>query len=112
MAHRRCFEAVDRSLGGVRGNKLSFGGVTMLAGGDFRRILPVVRNGNKAQILNAFIIRSPLWQHVERFRLSQNMRVLSEEVEFSIPRIDCCSVNCGLPFELRRRQFPIDLALQ
>jgi len=84
MAHRRCFEAVDRTLRDARGNQLPFGGATMLAGGDFGQILPVVRNGNEAQILNAAIIRSPLWQHVERSRLTQNMRVLPEEVGFQI----------------------------
>ncbi|KAH1127014.1 hypothetical protein GYH30_015842 [Glycine max] len=46
MAHKFCFEALDRSLRDVIKAKLSsdkiFGGKVMVFGGDFRQILPVI----------------------------------------------------------------------
>jgi len=48
MAHRNCFEALDRSLRDVlrfsdlQSGEKSFGGKTVVLGGDFRQILSVV----------------------------------------------------------------------
>ena len=48
MAHRNCFEAVDRSLRDIlrfsnsNSGETPFGGKTIVLGGDFREILPVV----------------------------------------------------------------------
>ncbi len=41
-----------------------FGGKTMVLGGDFQQILPVVRKGGQGDIVNASLPRSHLWQHV------------------------------------------------
>jgi hypothetical protein len=53
----------------------SFGGLPVLFGGDFRQVLPVVHGADRSQILNASLIRSPLWKNVRVFKLSINMRL-------------------------------------
>ncbi|OMO80354.1 DNA helicase PIF1, ATP-dependent [Corchorus olitorius] len=51
MIHRNCFEALDRSLRDIMSvigrnrEHRPFGGITMVFGGDFRQILPVVPGG-------------------------------------------------------------------
>ncbi|KAM3685737.1 hypothetical protein ACB098_11G143300 [Castanea mollissima] len=51
MAHRNCFEAVDRSLRDIlcfsnsNSAETPFGGKTVVLGGDFRQILPVISKG-------------------------------------------------------------------
>ncbi|CAI0455114.1 unnamed protein product [Linum tenue] len=52
-----------------------FGGKTILMGGDFRQILPVVAGGGREATLNASIVRSPLWTHCHLLFLHQNMRI-------------------------------------
>ena len=37
MQHRYCIEAVDRTLQDICGNGKSFGGITVVLGGDFRK---------------------------------------------------------------------------
>lgn len=81
MAHRHCFEAVDRSLRDVlrstngRCSEKPFGGVVVVLGGDFRQILPVVPKGNRHDIVHASICSSYLWSYCEVLRLTQNMRL-------------------------------------
>ncbi|WVZ59187.1 hypothetical protein U9M48_009374 [Paspalum notatum var. saurae] len=81
MAHRNCFEALDMSLRDVlrftNKNSLEkpFGGMTVVLGGDFRQILPVVSKGSREHIVNASIKQSYLWQHFEVFKLTKNMRL-------------------------------------
>lgn len=83
MAHRNCFEALDKSLRDVlrftNENSLDkpFGGMTVVLGGDFRQILPVVPKGRREHTINASIKRSYLWQHFEVFKLTKNMRLNS-----------------------------------
>lgn len=49
MSHRHILEAVDRTFRFIRDNDLPMGGVTVLFGGDFRQILPVVKQGSVLQ---------------------------------------------------------------
>ena len=51
MAHRQAVEAVDRSIQDITKLNLPFGGKIMILGGDFRQVLPVVRRGTRAQII-------------------------------------------------------------
>ncbi|XP_020080716.1 ATP-dependent DNA helicase PIF1-like [Ananas comosus] len=81
MNHRNCFEALDKSLKDVLETddititgKL-FGGKTILLGGDFRQILPVIVGGTKQDIINASITRSYIWNDCYIFRLTMNMRL-------------------------------------
>ena len=53
----------------------TFGGITVVFGGDFQQILPVVLNGSRADIISASLLRSPLWDDVKVIKLTQNMRL-------------------------------------
>ena len=81
MAHRFCFEALDRSLRDILSinepakAKEPFGGMKMLLGGDFRQVLPVINHGSAADAINASLISSPLWQYFTVFKLTTNMRL-------------------------------------
>ena len=42
MMHKHGFEALERTLQDIRGNKQLMGGMTLLLAGDFRQTLPIV----------------------------------------------------------------------
>ena len=80
MGHRMVYEAVDRSLRFVRGQEdRLFGGLTVLFAGDWKQILPVVLRGTRAQIVDATLKRSYIWQSVEVLTLTENMRVTTSD---------------------------------
>ncbi|XP_014679633.1 PREDICTED: uncharacterized protein LOC106819530, partial [Priapulus caudatus] len=74
MTHKAAFEVVDRTLQDIRGNTQPFGGIPTLLCGDFRQILPVVKNGTQANIIEASIKRSHLWQYVHMVHFHKNLR--------------------------------------
>ncbi len=49
--------------------------MTVVLGGDFRQILPVIPRGTRADIVRASILSSPLWQHCTLYSLTENMRL-------------------------------------
>ncbi|RCV20748.1 hypothetical protein SETIT_4G082300v2 [Setaria italica] len=57
---------------------LPFGGKTIVFGGDFRQVLPVVRKGSMTQIVDASLWRSYLWESMCYLKLVRNMRVQSD----------------------------------
>ncbi|XP_065658806.1 uncharacterized protein LOC136083338 [Hydra vulgaris] len=63
--------------------QLSVGGKVILFGGDFRQILPVVKRVQPAEIVESCIKFSLQWQWVQKFTLTENMRVHDGEREFS-----------------------------
>ncbi|XP_074377538.1 uncharacterized protein LOC141719052 [Apium graveolens] len=87
MQHRYAFEAVDRSLRDIMAavdverGKRPFGGITVVFGGDFRQILPVLPKAGRAKIVNASFNKSRLWKSCKVFLLSQNMRLHSGNSE-------------------------------
>jgi ATP-dependent DNA helicase PIF1 len=52
-----------------------FGGIVFVMSGDFCQVLPVIPRGSHADIVFASIKNSYLWESIEVFRLSENMRV-------------------------------------
>ena len=76
MTHRHCFEAPDRTLQDIHNSSKAFGGMTMIFGGDFQQILPVVANGSRADIVNACFRNSYLWNNIQILKLRINMRLL------------------------------------
>ena len=66
MNNRYCFETLDRSLRDIMGqtghsnHNQPFGGKSILLGGDYRQILPVIPGGTKEDIINASLSSSPL----------------------------------------------------
>jgi hypothetical protein len=87
MMHHRAFEAVDRTLRDLmqfddaQATEKIFGGKTMVLGGDFGQILPVVPKAGREDIVSASLLRSYLWQHVTILRLHINMRVMATNSE-------------------------------
>ena len=77
MQHRYGPEAVSRTLMDIRDDPRPFGGLTVVFGGDFRQILPVIRRGSPEHIIGASICRSSLWQKVQVLRLHRNQRLES-----------------------------------
>ena len=67
MAHKYCFEALDRSLRDIMkghcNEQLVFGGKVIVFCGDFRQILPVIPGGTRSDIVHATINSSYLWDH-------------------------------------------------
>ncbi|XP_013594942.1 PREDICTED: uncharacterized protein LOC106303144 [Brassica oleracea var. oleracea] len=61
----------------------TFGGKTVLLGGDFRQILPVIPQGSRADTVLASISHSYLWNICHKFALKVNMQVNQDEKEFS-----------------------------
>ncbi|XP_066391946.1 uncharacterized protein [Miscanthus floridulus] len=82
MTHRHCFESLDRSMRDILGETDSsclnnlFGGKTVVLGGDFRQVLPVVEGGSRLDTIDASITNSYLWKHVKILKLTINMRLL------------------------------------
>ena len=75
MTHRHSFEALDRTLQDLHDCPKPFGGLTMIFGGDFQQILPVVPNGSRADIVNACLRNSYLWNNMNILKLRINMRL-------------------------------------
>ncbi len=61
MMHRQAFETVDwtlcdlMQLDDAHANEKIFGGKTVVLGGDFRHILPVVPKGGQEDIVSALL---------------------------------------------------------
>ncbi|XP_073120000.1 uncharacterized protein [Henckelia pumila] len=81
MMHKFCFESLDRSMRDLMrfvnpsNFQLPFGGKTIVFGGDFRQILPVIPKGSRQDIVHATINSSYLWRHCKVLRLTKNMRL-------------------------------------
>ncbi|XP_074356628.1 uncharacterized protein LOC141696377 [Apium graveolens] len=87
MINKFCFEALERTLRDILstwyGNSRSkpFGGLTVVCGDDFRQILPVIPQGERAYIIAASLNSSYLWPHFEIYKLKQNMRLHKEGID-------------------------------
>ncbi len=86
MQHRHIMEAVDHSFRDLHDSDKPFGGLTVVFGGDFQQILPVILKGSRAQVVGGCMQRSILWRHIIVLHLHQNMRLdtnLEEEANFA-----------------------------
>ncbi|KAJ1687074.1 hypothetical protein LUZ63_018464 [Rhynchospora breviuscula] len=89
MSNRICFEALDRSMrdiladSGASNRDKTFGGVTVVLGGDFRQTLPVVPHSTRFETVAASITNSYLWPSCRLFRLTINMRLLTSNSQLS-----------------------------
>ncbi|CAJ2679218.1 unnamed protein product [Trifolium pratense] len=86
MMNKLCFECVDRFLRDIMEKKhplnkyKPFGGITVVLGGDFRQILPVIRRGSRQDIVSSAINSSKLWAHCTVMRLNVNMRLAASSI--------------------------------
>jgi len=69
MTHCHCFEALDHTFQDLHNCPKRFGGLTMVFGGDFQQILPVVPRGSQAEIVNASLQQSSLWNDMQILKL-------------------------------------------
>ena len=79
--HHHAVEAVDHTLHDICSNPHPFGGITVVLGGDFLQMLPVVPRGSCEDIVDATIQHSALWEHAKVLRLHQNMRLDQGDVD-------------------------------
>ena len=91
MTKTQVVEALDNNLRDIMDqHELPFGGKTVVSGGDFRQVIPVVRKGSRAQIVGASLRRSYLWDSMRHLKLVHNMRVQSDLGFFEyLLRIGC-----------------------
>ena len=76
MQHHHNMEAVDRTFRDLLNNSdKPFGGLTIVFGGDFRQILPVILKGSRGQTVGACMQASFLWKSITILHLHQNMRL-------------------------------------
>jgi ATP-dependent DNA helicase PIF1 len=81
MINKFAFEAFERTLQDImslvdpKNSSRLFGGKTVVFGGDFRQILPVVPKGSRADIVHATINSSYLWRKCKVLKLTKNMRL-------------------------------------
>jgi len=50
-----------------------FGGKTIVFSGDFRQVLPVLQHKTQAEAVDASLVSSMIWSHLEKFQLIENM---------------------------------------
>lgn len=78
MIPKKALEIVNNTLQDVCGNKLPFGGKLIILGGDFRQILPVIKNGFRKIIVEETIKYSYLWSLFKIMKLEKNIRCKNE----------------------------------
>ena len=70
---------MDRTCRDILGvHDQNFGGITVVFGGDFQQILPVVYKGSREDVVSASLLRSLLWVDIKVLKLTQNMRVAND----------------------------------
>ncbi|XP_019184562.1 PREDICTED: uncharacterized protein LOC109179508 [Ipomoea nil] len=94
MMHKFCFEALDRTLRDLlrstnpRSCEMTFGGKTVVLGGDFRQILPVIPKGTRQDIVGSSINSSYLWRSCKVFRLTKNLRLTCVKSQIEVKEIE------------------------
>lgn len=83
MCHVHLLKAVDRSLRDLLNCDEPFGGIPIVVGGDFMQQAPVVLHGNRVQVVEACVKSCDIWLKFRELKLKTNMRVCSDEVEFT-----------------------------
>ncbi|MCH83341.1 ATP-dependent DNA helicase PIF1, partial [Trifolium medium] len=73
-----------------------FGGTTVVLGGDFRQILPVVRKGNRQDILSATVNSSNLWSYCCVLRLTKKYEALVKMVNMTYIFLKTCLFKTAL----------------
>ncbi|XP_019197928.1 PREDICTED: uncharacterized protein LOC109191727 [Ipomoea nil] len=68
--------------------EMTFGGKTVVFGGDFRQILPVIPKGIRQDIVGASKNSSYLWRSCKVFRLTKNLRLRSVQSSIEAKEIE------------------------
>src|SRR5258707_5081138 len=86
MVHCHNIEAMDHSFRDLCNSDKPFGGLSVVFGGNFQQILPVILKGSRAQVVGTYMRRSRLWRDITVLHLYQNMWLnthLEEEANFA-----------------------------
>ncbi|XP_074096363.1 uncharacterized protein LOC141525698 [Cotesia typhae] len=83
MAPRYALEVIDRLLRNITNKNTPFGNKIVILGGNFRQLLPIQQFSTRSELINLSIKFSPLWKCFRTISLTQNMRVINGEIEFS-----------------------------
>ena len=74
IGHHHTYEAIDRTLHDIWENDCKFGRLTAVFAGDWRQILLVVHRGARADIVDACLTKSCIWQYVRPLEMTTNIR--------------------------------------
>jgi hypothetical protein len=74
MLNRAAFTCTEEVCRRVMNNSKPFGGKVVILLGDFRQTCPVIPGGTRAQVIDACIQSSPLWDHFQIRRLHRMVR--------------------------------------
>ncbi|EGT58459.1 hypothetical protein CAEBREN_15442 [Caenorhabditis brenneri] len=83
MSPKASLETVDTLFRKLMDVDIPFGGKTVVLGGDFRQVLPVMDKGGAAEQIANSIKKSGLWQLFQVFHLKTNVRVTADALEWS-----------------------------
>ncbi len=61
MQHHHIAEAINRTFQDICGSDALFGRLTVVFGGDFQQILPVIEKGSRPEIVGACLQRCHIW---------------------------------------------------
>ncbi|KAL6730127.1 hypothetical protein Aduo_001122 [Ancylostoma duodenale] len=74
VAPKFALKAVDQLLRDIAQSVQPFDGETMILGGEFRQIPPVVAQASRMEVVNITIKNCSLWPHFRQFSPTENMR--------------------------------------
>jgi len=79
MASGLALECVNRLFQEVMRTETTFGGTTVLLGGDFRQTLPILPGADSAATVQGSLKHSKLWHEFQQLKLTTNVRSLDPE---------------------------------
>lgn len=82
MTSKHAFEAVDRLMKELCNNEEPFSGKVVVDSGDFRQTLPIVRHGNRVQIIENCVKNSGMWCKFRKMELYDNKRLTDNDQHF------------------------------
>ncbi|PKA51251.1 ATP-dependent DNA helicase PIF1 [Apostasia shenzhenica] len=78
MARKYYVEALHKTLQDIMECDMIFGGKTIILGGDFRQILPIIPGESEDVSINNSIMMSFLWPYLRKMHLTRNMRAIKD----------------------------------
>ncbi|XP_027156867.1 uncharacterized protein LOC113758038 [Coffea eugenioides] len=74
MAQKYAIKCFDKLLRDIMDSDTVFGGKVVVFGGNFCQTSPVVVKGYKEDYISASLVKSYVWNHLEKLHLVENMR--------------------------------------